>query len=54
MPEYDLCVNLNYGLGAGGTHTNRKTERHINTMTRPGLYVSVLVCATPNLINIME
>ena len=46
MGKYDLCVNLNYGwiwfmfkskLWVGGTHTNKDTHRHINTMTTPGL-----------------
>ena len=48
MIEYDSCLNLNYGcilfmckseLWVLGTnrHTDKQTDIHINTMTRPGL-----------------
>ena len=33
MGEYDLCVNMINGWGG----TGKQTDRHINTMSRPGL-----------------
>ena len=39
MGDYDLCVNLNYGWIwiMGGGQTDTRTDRHVNTMTQPGL-----------------
>ena len=36
MCEYELWVKTNYG-GGTDTRTHKQTERHINTMTQPGL-----------------
>ena len=36
MCEYDLFVNMNYGWVGTHRQTNTQTDRHINTMTRPG------------------